>query len=365
MSDISKSENKRYMSVYNDIIHRIKNGFLKPGDKLPPEPELAAQYGVSRVTVGHALKMLENINLIYRIKKSGTFVNGKRNSSSVQRIVPIILPFEESFNYQLIEGAQNYALLNNCFTPFFNSNNSTRREQEILSNILKMNIDGLICYPCSLFDNMDLFAQYKIKGIPLVFLDRTSEGIKAPLVTCNNEKGMFDVVENLIKRGHREIGYFLLDEYMFFPERERFNGYMEAMIKHRLPVHNKYIFRSERSRENDMTNSESYRNFLKLTYSVGQKLAQMEHLPSAICCVNDVSAATLLQVFNELNVPRLKSIIVTGFDNMRHIPISVQQDFHELGKTVVMTMLNILEGISVPDVYHTGVTLIDRMSDAC
>lgn len=351
------------MSVYNDIIHKIKSGRLTPGDKLPPEPELARQYGVSRVTVGRALKMLEDINLIYRIKKSGTFINGKKSASTAQRIVPIILPFEESLNFGIIEGAQNYALMHNCFTPFFNTNNIAKREQEILLNILNMNVDGLICYPCSLFANMDLFAQCRTKGLPLVFLDRMTEGVKAPLITCNNEKGMFDVVESLIADGHREIGYFMVDEHMFISERERFRGYMEALIRHNIPIRREFIFRTqERIHESELTPNKRSENFYKYTQSVGQELLQMDKKPTAICCVNDVSAISLQQMFYRMDDPQLKAITVTGFDNLRQNGsfTTVQQDFHELGRTAVMTVLHMIDGIAVPDICYTGVQLIGK-----
>ena len=85
---------KLYLFVYNDILNKIRSGHYRPGDKLPTEMELSDLYSVSRVTARRSLAMLENINLIYRIKKSGTFVNGKKNASSAQRIIPVILrPF--------------------------------------------------------------------------------------------------------------------------------------------------------------------------------------------------------------------------------------------------------------------------------
>ena len=355
---------KLYMSIYNDLLFKIKSGQYKPGDKLPTEPELAEQYGVSRVTVGHALKMLEGINLIYRIKKSGTFVNGKMSAKSTQKIIPIILPYEENLNIGIVEGAQNYGLLNNCFTPLFNSCNSAAKEREILSEILKMHVDGLICYPCSIYDNLDLFSQYKRLGIPLVLLDHSIDGFKAPLVCCDNEKGTRMVMDALIARGHKDIAYFAVSAQMISSERERLRGYLEALIGHGLPVRNEFIVHLEQHQpyDNDLSLSKQREFFMKSVEAYIAKLYRSAERPTAFCCVNDVSAKTLIPMLAETGNGALADITVTGFDNISNDGafITVQQDFQALGLTAVKTVLNMLDGIAVPERLHTAVKLIDE-----
>ena len=62
--------------MFEQIFSRIADGNLKPGEKLPTERELAAQFGVSRSTVRETLRMLQHSGLI-RIKygsQGGAFV---------------------------------------------------------------------------------------------------------------------------------------------------------------------------------------------------------------------------------------------------------------------------------------------------
>jgi DNA-binding FadR family transcriptional regulator len=55
---------KAYEQVADQLLQMINSGELKPGDRLPSEAELAADFGVSRTTVREALRILATRNLI-------------------------------------------------------------------------------------------------------------------------------------------------------------------------------------------------------------------------------------------------------------------------------------------------------------
>ena len=60
--------------VIDQIMENIKNGELKPGTRLPSEPELAFDFGVSRGILREALTILQAKGIIYRKPKEGTFI---------------------------------------------------------------------------------------------------------------------------------------------------------------------------------------------------------------------------------------------------------------------------------------------------
>ena len=66
----------------NALRERLAPGRARPGDRLPPEKELAAALGVSRGTLRLALERLEANGEILRRQGSGTFVGRVATSAA-------------------------------------------------------------------------------------------------------------------------------------------------------------------------------------------------------------------------------------------------------------------------------------------
>jgi GntR family transcriptional regulator len=66
----------KYAQIAAEIEAAIAGGDLEPGDRLPPERELAVTHGVSRMTVRQALQTLETRGLLRRVigRSGGSFV---------------------------------------------------------------------------------------------------------------------------------------------------------------------------------------------------------------------------------------------------------------------------------------------------
>jgi GntR family transcriptional regulator len=67
-----------YLHIKEDIEAKVRMDILKPGTKLPSEPELAKGYQVSRPTLREALKMLQKERIIISLNGVGTFINDRR-----------------------------------------------------------------------------------------------------------------------------------------------------------------------------------------------------------------------------------------------------------------------------------------------
>lgn len=81
-----RAEPAAYARIEEELAERIRGGSLRPGDRLPPERELAAQMGVSRMTVRQALGRLADRGLLAREQGRGTFVSAPKMVQSLSRL---------------------------------------------------------------------------------------------------------------------------------------------------------------------------------------------------------------------------------------------------------------------------------------
>lgn len=79
---------------------RILSGELKPGDKLPPERELAADMGISRGSVNQGMLDLERMGFLRIVPRKGTFVADYAASSNPDTLSVIM-----SYDSALIDPA--------------------------------------------------------------------------------------------------------------------------------------------------------------------------------------------------------------------------------------------------------------------
>lgn len=64
-----------YIKVKKQLEDMIKNGIFNEGDKLPSEPVLAKQFGVSRSTLRESIKLLQRQGILVSKNGDGTYVN--------------------------------------------------------------------------------------------------------------------------------------------------------------------------------------------------------------------------------------------------------------------------------------------------
>ncbi|HDS6851133.1 TPA: GntR family transcriptional regulator [Enterobacter cancerogenus] len=75
-----------YRQIADALREKIASGELKPGDALPTESALQQTFGVSRVTVRQALKLLTEEHIIESIQGSGSYVKEERVNYDIYQL---------------------------------------------------------------------------------------------------------------------------------------------------------------------------------------------------------------------------------------------------------------------------------------
>ena len=89
-----------YEQIVQQVEESIVKGTLKPGDQLPPERELAEEFGVSRTAVREAVKALREKGLVEAYPGRGTFITDGTSHAirqSLDRIAKIGQPEGSAF----------------------------------------------------------------------------------------------------------------------------------------------------------------------------------------------------------------------------------------------------------------------------
>ena len=96
--ELDRSGPPAYAQIIERIESAVSRGELKAGDRLPPERRLAAELGVSRMTLRQALATLESRGLVTRTtgRRGGTFVA----SPKVERDVSAFAGLSEQLRRQ-------------------------------------------------------------------------------------------------------------------------------------------------------------------------------------------------------------------------------------------------------------------------
>jgi DNA-binding LacI/PurR family transcriptional regulator len=176
-------------------------------------------------------------------------------------------------------------------------------------------------------------------GIPIVLLDRDflpyPGRSRYDLVGIDNRRTGFSATEHLINAGARRVAF------VSFPGGpstidERIAGYREALLMHGVPVEPGL---AQRLRSDDR---ESVRRWRK------------EQRPDAVVCVNDFTAARLMQSLLELGVQIPAQVRMVGIDDNPYasllpVPLTtMHQPCREIGLAAMAAMIERLARPTMP-----------------
>lgn len=356
------NENKpRYQIIIDYYTAQISSAELKPGDKLPTGPEIAEQFGVSAITVTHAMRQLEASGLIKRIKKAGTFVTGlaerpaagtaavSADSAPVASplavpVISLVMPFSETVGYEIFRGVEEECARQGMYVTFHNSKYDDSVERSIIQKLTKDRVSGIIVYPVSSYKNIDVFSSLTIEGIPFALIDRNIEGLDAPLVISDNMEAGYNLTSHLLKLGHTRIAFVCQSWKEAVSVSDRYRGYCNALIEAGIPPKPEWLINIDELRD-----VAEYKELLAET-AIGtepmlSQLLAIDPAPTAAVVVNDYTATRLLKAALQAGVAVPEQLSITGFDNLsftEHLEVpltTIEQNFYSIGREAAKLVL--------------------------
>jgi GntR family transcriptional regulator, arabinose operon transcriptional repressor len=329
----------KYRQIEDWLRKEIKTGVFKPGDKIPTETELAAQFSASKHTVRKAVSNLIQMGWLEAKRGSGVYcidAEEKRikyisyvTSTLDHYIFPGLI---RSINLPLFERGYHFTLNE--------SESQVAVEKRILMELRKREVAGIIITP--VFSgagpsNRDLIAEIDDSGIPVILLDNHFPDTSLSVIAMNDREGGALAVQYLIERGHTKIGVFYSDEY--YPFNLRKEGALDGMREKGIEINGDWIL--------------NVRNFSRLNTDAYAAIAEMlkdpAGRPTAVFCCNDQLCLQAINAAEDLGLHVPEDLSLIGFDNSDYAdlrPISLTSIDHpnlEMGGLAVKFLLEKIE----------------------
>lgn len=206
--------------------------------------DIAKKLKLSVATVSRALRG-DDLNISEKTKKrvlrTAKRMNYKRNEMAANlrknrtRTIGIIVPEAVNFFFMnFISYAQEYLEKEGYRVTLAQSRENADTERANLKMMIDYRVDGVIICACHNTKNMDAYKDLLNRGIPLVFFDRTVDGIPVSKVKIDDYMKAFFMVEHLIRQGKRRIVHLAGPDFIQ-NSHERIRAYKDALKKFNIP----------------------------------------------------------------------------------------------------------------------------------
>ncbi len=299
---------------YRALAESLKKEIARRGplgdQKLPTEAQLMRTYGVSRQTVRQALALLLKEGLIEKRQGSGTFIApglfpDALSSHKIALLVPDVAGYLSRYHIGETESVLNKA---GYTTAVFSTENRTFRERDILLNLLRHPVRGLLvrgvrtAFPNP---NIALYRELTAHGTAIVFVGESYPELRSsPVLQVSSDDfgGGELLARHLIALGHKKIaGIFRLDNQS---GPSRYAGVLHALCENGLIFDDRDFLWYDPLNVR-MPDSKVLLSFIRI---------QLPGCTAAVC-QDDVIAAALIRELLRLGMPVPQRFSITAFSS--------------------------------------------------
>ncbi|MDC7236796.1 MAG: LacI family DNA-binding transcriptional regulator [Sphaerochaetaceae bacterium] len=276
---------------------------MKRTNKKITMQDIADQLNLSRNTISRALldkdgisdevkqKVIKTANSLGYEKK---VVNLKKKQKRICVITCRDFFLDQTYFAEIFLGIEEISKIHDIFVNFLvldDDSNKINHQENVLGFIIAGKVKSNIVKMLSSLT------------VPKVYIDFEPDGSCDDVVIMDNEKGLNLIFKELIKKGHKEIG-FIGNRFMYTSFQKRYQYFLSELRENNLKKVDEYI----------LTDSEQpYWQF----GVIKNELKKMTKFPTAFICINDRTAFALMQEIDALGLRIPEDISVIGFDNVK------------------------------------------------
>lgn len=345
--------------------------------------DVARHAGVSVATVSHVVNETRYVSdetrqkVLEAIAELGYQPNAVARSlvtRSTRSIGVLIAEITNPFFTVATRGIEDEALNHRYNIVLCNTDEDPVREEDSLHLLAMQRTDGLIVAPTGV-ECPSLLALADA-DVPIVQLDRSSPGLKAPLVGVNNEESACQAVRHLIDLGHRRIAC-VIDLEVISTQQERRAGWERALREAGVPVDESLLVLADPRFYGVLPDDKgSYKLIgpstqqqrLPSAYEALRALLSSPHRPTAAFVASNQLTLGALYAFRACGLRCPEDISLISVDDHDWAPLFsppltvVRQPAYEAGRAAARLLIQMIEGEEAETPPRLATELVVRSS---
>ncbi|MFA6293358.1 MAG: LacI family DNA-binding transcriptional regulator [Victivallales bacterium] len=208
-------------------------------------------------------------------------------------------------------------------------------EAHVFSRFSRRRVDGLLLFPPRKLPTSEYLRELRAFHNPIVVIDQTWPGNEFSYVGSDNVLGAALATEHMIERGISDIGFIKYSTVS--SGNERWQGFVETMQKHGLPVKDSWCI--------DAGGFPEYGHELIL------KMLSRSDRPKGLVCFNDYCACHAASAAHELGIRIPEELSLVGFGDIHMLPTllhpkltTVKQFPEDIGRKAADILLESIKG---------------------
>ena len=302
--------------------------------------DIARLSGFSRSTVSLVLNDSPRISdktrqkVVAVMEKVGYQPNvlARRLAERKSRMIGVLIPqtshvLSDFYFSEAISGISDvlmtsgYKLMLQVATPEF-------KTQKMYQNLFtEKYIDGMLILGALVDEPMVM--ELRDSGYPLLLVNSTCTNVSS--VIADNQKGASQVVDHLVRLGHKSIGIIKGLENVT-TGADRSIGFAKAMNRNLLPIHEEWVAYGTFSEESG--------------YVCMQQILGQRRLPTALFIANDMMAIGAMRAIRQHGLSIPDDIAIVGGDDIKLCSYidptltTIHQDMYEIGALAASELIS-------------------------